>query len=464
MPHLRARATGRAAPDRTGCRRSPRRGRLRRRRRPFAEKLSSLIRRQGAELDPGQRRRTMRPLECCRKRSGVWRGRSATADQHGRRRRPAQQRAEQLDRRRVGPMEVVEHEHERPRLRELLEQRAHRTMAAIALVLERHRSAACERRQRREDVRELGLHLVVEGGELLRVEAPDVLIQRIARRPRTAGRARARTPTPQRTRCPRSSARAASSREQTRLADPRLAHQLDRARAASIELVEQLLERIELVGAAHEGSARALVALRPRASSRLPPSAVAERPHDRGARVIGGSTGRRSVLSTDPGRRAPRLRARPRPVRADESRVAASRESGCRFRVMPRCQAAARAASSTHVPLPASAPARAAGVRRRLRLVQGTREPASPPGDPRLVPLRRARDLVDGRRRERGGRAPAAARPTSPSAPPSRASARSRSHDRERCSALTALDQGRAIEKIRVRDQGVRPMSAAAAR
>ena len=30
---------------------------------PFAEKLSSLIRRQSAELDPGQRRRTMRPLE-----------------------------------------------------------------------------------------------------------------------------------------------------------------------------------------------------------------------------------------------------------------------------------------------------------------------------------------------------------------------------------------------------------------
>ena len=32
-------------------------------------------------------------------------------------------------------------------------------------------------------------------------------------------------------------------------------------------------------------------------------------------------------------------------------------------------------------------------VRRRLRRVQGTREPASPPSDPSVVPLRRTRDL-----------------------------------------------------------------------
>jgi hypothetical protein len=41
--------------------------------------------------------------------------------------------------------------------------------------------------------------------------------------------------------------------EQARLADPRLAHQLDRRGRASVELIEQLLERIEVVGAPNEG-------------------------------------------------------------------------------------------------------------------------------------------------------------------------------------------------------------------
>ena len=44
----------------------------------------------------------------------------------------------------------------------------------------------------------------------------------------------------------------ASSAQQPRLADPGLPHQLDSARAASIELVEALLESIELVGTPDE--------------------------------------------------------------------------------------------------------------------------------------------------------------------------------------------------------------------
>ena len=81
------------------------------------------------------------------------------------------------------------------------------------------------------------------------------------------------------------------------------------------------------------------------------------------------------------------------------------------------------------VPLPAPASPRAAGVRRRLRLVQGAREPTPPPNRPwhRAAPV--------GTRS--GGRLTPTAEEealrllpyTSPSAPPSAASARSRSHD-----------------------------------
>ncbi len=76
-------------------------------------------------------------------------------------------------------MEVVEHEHERLCRRELLEQRPHCTVAAVALVLERHFALVGERRQRREDVRELGSHVVVERGEAIRLDPSHVLVERI---------------------------------------------------------------------------------------------------------------------------------------------------------------------------------------------------------------------------------------------------------------------------------------------
>ena len=57
----------------------------------------------------------------------------------------------------------------------------------------------------------------------------------------------------------------------------------------------------------------------------------------------------------------------------------------------------ARRQVSLHGPLLAAPPPRAARVRCRLCLLQGAREPASPPPDARLVSLRRTRNLVDGR-------------------------------------------------------------------
>jgi hypothetical protein len=211
----------------------------------------SLIRRQSAELEPGQHRRTTRPFEGgCKTLRGLA-GAERNCREHGRCGRPAQQRTEQLDRARVSPVEVVEHEDQRPRLRETLEQHAHRSVAAVALVLERDGATGCERRQRGQDVRELCLHVVVEGGEQVGVEALDVLIQRIHedRKRQLALELRRR---PREDEVP---AQLRTSREfpqQPRLADTQLAHQLDRSGRAFVELVEHPLERIEFVGAPDE--------------------------------------------------------------------------------------------------------------------------------------------------------------------------------------------------------------------
>ena len=64
-------------------------------------------------------------------------------------------------------------------MRKLLEQLAHRAVAAIALVLQRHLMSTPERRQRRENVPELRPDVVVQGGEAGWLQALDVLVERI---------------------------------------------------------------------------------------------------------------------------------------------------------------------------------------------------------------------------------------------------------------------------------------------
>jgi hypothetical protein len=58
---------------------------------------------------------------------------------------------------------VVEHEDERARLREPLEQRTHGAMTVVALVLEARPSRARELRQRREDLGKPRSHVLGEG-------------------------------------------------------------------------------------------------------------------------------------------------------------------------------------------------------------------------------------------------------------------------------------------------------------
>jgi hypothetical protein len=124
-------------------------------------------------------------------------------------------------------------------------------MAAIALVLERDLAVVGERPQRREDMRELRSNLVVEGGEPLRLQAAEVLIERIDEdgERQVVLELRRR---PAKNEVPVDLGTSGELPEKTRLADPRFASHLDRARAASIELVEEPLERIELLGTSDE--------------------------------------------------------------------------------------------------------------------------------------------------------------------------------------------------------------------
>ena len=59
------------------------------------------------------------------------------------------------------------------------EQLSHGTVAAIALVLQRHLMAARQRRQRREHVRQLGLDVTVKRRKPFRLQALHILVQRI---------------------------------------------------------------------------------------------------------------------------------------------------------------------------------------------------------------------------------------------------------------------------------------------
>ncbi len=157
-------------------------------------------------------------------------GDAASAIRTGGRRRAAQQRAEELDGRRVGPVEVVEDEHERLARRELLEQRTHRPVAAVALVLDgdveraRKRSRARGRRARARCGRPRR-GAASEAGSSPRRYSSSASTKTENGRSRSSSEAE-----PERTRHPCASARRGELREQAGLADPGLADQLDRGR------------------------------------------------------------------------------------------------------------------------------------------------------------------------------------------------------------------------------------------
>jgi hypothetical protein len=153
-------------------------------------------------------------------------------------------------------MEVVEHEHERLRFGELLEECADRAVAAIPLVLARDLASALERGQGGKDVGEFRLHIGVERGELAMAETLDVFVERI----HEDGKRQLTLELGRRSGKDEVAAQLGASAQlgkQARLADARLARKLDRTRAAVIKLIEELLKRRQLLGATHEAVALA---------------------------------------------------------------------------------------------------------------------------------------------------------------------------------------------------------------
>ena len=85
--------------------------------------------------------------------------------------RAGREAAQQQQRRRLGPVEVVEHEDHRLLGRERLEQGAHRAVRAIALILEAGRCLQPQRGEPGKDICELRHLLVLEGREAARFGA-----------------------------------------------------------------------------------------------------------------------------------------------------------------------------------------------------------------------------------------------------------------------------------------------------
>ena len=99
-------------------------------------------------------------------------------DQHAGVGRPAQQRHEEIGRGGVGPVEVVEDEHERLGGGELLQQHAYSAVGAIALV-EGRRQGHRRVGEGRKQLSELGADSRIEPLEAAGVEPFDVVLERV---------------------------------------------------------------------------------------------------------------------------------------------------------------------------------------------------------------------------------------------------------------------------------------------
>ena len=172
-------------------------------------------------------------------------------EQDGRVGRAAQQRREQVDRRGIGPVHVVERQHERPAHREPLEQLAHRPVRAVALVLEHRPAVRGVIGQRREHLRQLDPDVLAQRPDELRIQAGDVLVQRIDEHPERQvalelGRAAGEHGAPTGIRPRRQLG------QQARLADPRLALDDQAARAPLADDAERIVDGRHLGGAPNE--------------------------------------------------------------------------------------------------------------------------------------------------------------------------------------------------------------------
>ena len=144
-----------------------------------AEELRRVLLREAAQLQARERPGAVAALERGRQPVGKLPRARGEREQHRRRGRAAEQRADQLDRRRVGPVDVVEDQHQRLRRREPLEQLPDRAVGAVALVLERDLARLGVLGERWQDARQLRPHVVLDRLEAARLEGADVLVERV---------------------------------------------------------------------------------------------------------------------------------------------------------------------------------------------------------------------------------------------------------------------------------------------
>ena len=214
---------------------------------PRAEQLPRLARAQCAQLQARHSAGAPRALEWAGQPVGDLPRAQRHRDQYGGGGWPPQQRAEQVERAGVGPVQVIEEKHERLGACERLEQPADRAVRAVAVTGAR----AVDSGQRREDLRELSERVRVEVGELVRRKAPQVFVQRIDEDGEgqlaleVGGAPRAHEPAAPVGAQPELG-------EQARLADPRLAFQLERNGAPPLQLGQGPLKRTELSGTSND--------------------------------------------------------------------------------------------------------------------------------------------------------------------------------------------------------------------
>ena len=180
-------------------------------------------------------------------------GPHSEGEQNRRRRLPASQRGDQLERRAVAPVQVVQHQHERPLVGYQAQEATDRAMGPVALVRDGRRGAVGSL-QRREHLGELGAQLLIPGlvlGEVLRdhvrVEGIDPDAERHLAL-ELGGSAREHDV------AALLGARAELSKE-ARLADARLPLQSDVSRPVVVESVERRVELLELGLASNERGA-----------------------------------------------------------------------------------------------------------------------------------------------------------------------------------------------------------------
>ncbi len=148
-------------------------------------------------------------------------------------------------------MQIVEHQHEGPGPRKALEQLTHRAMSAVALVLERSSGTGIEPRQRGKDVRQLGPNVLVECLEAKRLEALNVLLERIDEQPERQISLELRCRSVEHE-LPARVGATRELREESGLADPGLTHQHERSGSPAPQPDKRVIECSACLGAPNE--------------------------------------------------------------------------------------------------------------------------------------------------------------------------------------------------------------------